>query len=203
MLYLLVTWLPFYLVQERHFSLSSTGMIGGAAFVLKAISSILSGYFSDRWISSGGTPTLVRKTFLGVGLSLAGMLLVLSALTPDQACIALLLGSSISLGLASPHFAAVPQTLAGPQLAGTWSSLQAFVASFGGIVAPTLTGLVLNRTGQFFWAFVLTALLGWIGAISWLFLVGPIRPVIWLEADRSNDGDMSFPEEVGRCQEKR
>ncbi|MGD1097577.1 MAG: MFS transporter [Bryobacteraceae bacterium] len=199
MLYLLVTWLPFYLVHERQFSLSSTGMIGGAAFVLKAISSIFSGHFSDRWISSGGTPTLVRKTFLGVGLSLAGMLLVLSEFTPDQACIALLLGASISLGLAAPHFAAVPQTLAGPQLVGTWSSLQAFVASFGGIVAPTLTGVVVNRTGQFFWAFILTALLGWIGAISWLFLVGPIRPVDWLEADRSSDFGASLPEEVGRC----
>ena len=203
MVYQLVTWLPFYLVHERHFSLHSTGMIGGAAFVLKAISAVFSGWFSDRWISLGGTPTLVRKTFLGVGLSMAGLLLVLSALTSDQACVALLLAASICLGFAPPHIAAVPQTLAGPRLTGTWASLQAFVGSFGGIIAPTLTGLVVNRTGQFFWAFVVTALLGWIGALSWLFLVGTIRPVVWIEANRSNNVDALLPEEVGRCHEKR
>jgi MFS family permease len=202
MVYQLVTWLPFYLVHERHFSLHSTGTIGGAAFVLKAISAVFSGRVSDRWISSGGTPTLVRKTFLGVGLSLAGLLLVVSALANDQTCIALLLAASVSLGLASPQVAAVPQTLAGPQLAGTWASLQAFVGSFGGVIAPILTGLVVNRTGQFFWAFVVTALLGWIGMLSWLFLVGTIRPVVWIEADPSNDIDMSFSEEVVRCEEK-
>ena len=68
-LYLLVTWLPFYLVHERHFSLVTTGKIGGAAFLLKATSSITSGRLSDLWISAGATPTFIRKALLCVGLT--------------------------------------------------------------------------------------------------------------------------------------
>ncbi|MCU1384677.1 MAG: major facilitator superfamily 1 [Acidobacteria bacterium] len=183
-LYLLVTWLPFYLAHERHFSLVATGEIGGILFVLKAISSLTSGRYSDRWIASGATPTLVRKTFLGVGLTCAGVLLVLAAVSADRTCVVLLLGSGVTLGLATPHYWAVSQTLAGQQLAGTWASLQAFVGSFGGILAPLVTGVVVERTGHFLWAFVVTALVGWVAALCWIFVVGSITQVVGLEALR-------------------
>src|SRR5215469_13265931 len=39
-LYLLLTWLPFYLVHERHFSLTVTARIGGVAFFCKAVSAL-------------------------------------------------------------------------------------------------------------------------------------------------------------------
>jgi MFS transporter, ACS family, D-galactonate transporter len=69
--YLLLTWLPFYLVRERHFSLMAAGKIAGVAFLLKAATAIASGQVSDRWISSGASPTLVRKSFLCAGSTLA------------------------------------------------------------------------------------------------------------------------------------
>jgi len=58
---------PLSAEDERHFSLASTAKIGGAAFLLKATSALTFGKLSDVWISSGSTPTLVRKTFLAPG----------------------------------------------------------------------------------------------------------------------------------------
>jgi ACS family D-galactonate transporter-like MFS transporter len=186
LLYLLLTWLPYYLVHERHFSLASTAKLGGAAFLLKATSALATGKLSDVWISSGATPTLVRKTFLCVGLTFAGSLLVLSALAArNTSLIALLLAATVSLGLASPQYFAVSQTLAGPQLAGTWTGLQNFVGSFAGIIAPAVTGFIVDRTGHFIWAFVITAMVGWVGTLSWLFLVGPVEQVTWPQPSRS------------------
>jgi MFS family permease len=173
-------------VHERHFSLASTAKIGGAAFLLIATSALATGKVSDVWILSGATPTLVRKTFLCTGITLAGILLVLSALTSSNlGLIVLLLAATISLGMATPQYFAVSQTLAGPHMAGTWTGLQNFVGNFAGIVGPAVTGFILDRTGQFLWAFIVTAMVGWIGTLSWLFIVGPIQQVVWLRRSQS------------------
>jgi MFS family permease len=79
--YFLITWLPFYLVRERQFSMTSMARIGGGAYFLAAFASALSGWMSDRWITRGGTPTRVRKTFTGGGMAAAALFLVLTALT--------------------------------------------------------------------------------------------------------------------------
>jgi len=74
---------------------------------------------------------------------------------------------------------AVTQTLAGPAAAGRWAGVQNFVGNFAGWIAPILTGFLVDRTGQFWWAFFITAAVAWIGAVSWGFIVGPIEPVDW------------------------
>ena len=67
-LYFLLTWLPFYLVRERNFSMGKMARIGCAAFLLCAASSAISGPLSDRWIARGASTTRVRKSLLVVGL---------------------------------------------------------------------------------------------------------------------------------------
>jgi uncharacterized membrane protein YdfJ with MMPL/SSD domain len=57
--------------------------------------------------------------------------------------------------------------------------MQNFLGNLSGIVAPSLTGLVLDRTGQFFWPFTITSLAVLLGAISWVFVVGTVEPVRW------------------------
>jgi hypothetical protein len=53
--------------------------------------------------------------------------------------------------------------------------------NLAGIVAPALTGFILDRTGHFEWPFALAALVALAGASSWLFIVGPVREVTWPE----------------------
>ena len=68
--YFLITWLPYYLVRERHFSMVNMAKIGGVAYLLGACFCTLGGWLSDRWIAAGATPTLVRKAFTGGGTRL-------------------------------------------------------------------------------------------------------------------------------------
>jgi ACS family D-galactonate transporter-like MFS transporter len=178
-LYLLITWLPFYLVRERHFSLALAGEIGGVVFVLKATSALVSGRLSDRWISSGASPTLVRKTLLCVALATGGSLLVPCALVSARMCVVFLFGASTFLGLGTPHHYAASQSLAGTRALGSWTSLQMFVGYVGSVLAPLVTGIVVQHMGGFIWAFVIAAGVGWAGAFCWLFMVGTIQPVVW------------------------
>jgi MFS transporter, ACS family, D-galactonate transporter len=178
-LYFLLTWLPFYLQRERHFSAEGMSKIGGATFLLAAMSSPICGWLSDRWISAGATATRVRKTFMGVGMLCNGLFLVGCAAAPDKLLAVLLLLTGASFGLVSSNLNAVTQTLAGPHAVGRWMGAQNFVANLAGAVAPALTGFLVGRTGHFSWPFVITSMIAWVGALQWVFVVGPVEPVVW------------------------
>jgi MFS transporter, ACS family, D-galactonate transporter len=157
------------------------GGIGGAAYLILAISALVSGWISDFWIGRGGTPTRVRKTFTALGLALSSIFcfaVVVFAFDEWLATLFLFL-TCAGAGLCTSNLWAITQTLAGPQAAGKWTGLQNFVGNFAGIVSPALTGFVVDQTGHFFWAFAVTAGVLLAGAVSWAFVVGTVEPVQW------------------------
>jgi MFS family permease len=182
--YFLITWLPFYLVRERHFSMDSMAKIGGVAYLLGACFAVLSGWVSDRWIASGASPTLVRKTFTGGGIACSGLLVGLAVVSGPVYCVAALILGVVFFGVCISNQWAITQTLAGPQAAGRWTGFQNFVGNLSGVVAPALTGFVLDRTGHFYWAFAITTAVALVGMSSWVFVVGRVEQVQWGEEMR-------------------
>jgi MFS transporter, ACS family, D-galactonate transporter len=187
--YFLITWLPFYLVRERHFSMGKMAKIGGVAYLLGACFSTFCGWLSDRWIASGATPTLVRKTFAGGGVALSGIFIGLAAVGGPDYCVAALILGVMSFGACSSNFWPITQTLAGPEAAGRWTGFQNFVGNLSGVVAPALTGFVLERTGHFYWAFVIMTCVALAGMASWIFLVGRVEQVAWGRKLRAREAD--------------
>jgi ACS family D-galactonate transporter-like MFS transporter len=179
LLYFLLAWLPFYLVRERHFSMDSMARTGGAIYVTQALCATFCGRFADRWITTGGTPTLVRKTFMVIGAIGGGVFVGASVLAGSKTCVALLMLTGASFGMISSAVWAITQTLAGPHASGRWTGLQCAFANSSGALASVVTGFILDRTGHFFWAFAVTASVSCVCALCWIFLVGPIEPVKW------------------------
>jgi MFS family permease len=178
-LYFLVAWIPFYLVRARGLSMNQMARVGGLIFFLAAISAIVGGKLSDRWIATGASATRVRKTSLGAGLTGLGVSLAVAAVAPDHLFVWALAPAGICMGIAGCHCWAVTQTLAGPRCSGRWTGVQNFLGNFGGAFAPAITGYILGRTGEFYWPFFMAAIAAWLGALSWVFAVGPIEPVQW------------------------
>jgi MFS family permease len=178
-LYFLVAWLPFYLVRARGLSMNQMARVGGLIFFLAAVSALVGGKLSDRWIAAGASATRVRKTSLGLGLIGLGACLAVAAAAPDTVFVWALAPAGIGMGLTGAHCWAVTQTLAGARCSGRWTGVQNFVGNFGGAFAPALTGYILGRTGHFYWPFFIAAMISWLGALSWVFAVGAIEPVQW------------------------
>jgi ACS family D-galactonate transporter-like MFS transporter len=194
--YFLLTWLPSYLVHERHFSMQKMGRMGGAAYLILAISALISGWISDFMIARGSRPTRVRKTFTALGLTLGSIFcfaVVAFAFAPRLATLFLFL-TCAAAGMCTSNLWAISQTLAGPLAAGKWTGLQNFVGNFAGIVSPALTGFVVQRTGHYFWAFAVTAGVLLAGAVSWAFVVGQVEPVDWKSPKRFVSGHHSAGE---------
>lgn len=179
--YFLLTWLPFYLIHERNFSMQKMGTIGGLAYLALAASSVISGWVSDTWIAAGGTPTQVRKTFTTAGLALSSCSCLAVVVFGSNSILAtiFLFATCVGAGLCNSNLWAITQTLAGPLVAGKWTGVQNFVGNFAGLVSPALTGYVVDRTGHFFWAFAAAAGVLLYGAVSWAFIVGRVEQVKW------------------------
>jgi ACS family D-galactonate transporter-like MFS transporter len=174
--YFLVTWLPAYLEKERHFPMAKMAVFASLAFFAVAASSTSCGWLSDRLIAGGGTPTRVRRTFAALGLMLSAIILAVAVAPTTETAMALLLLTCVSYGMYSSNVWAITQTLAGPRAAGKWSGVQNGFGNLAGVAAPWLTGWVVQRTGQFFWAFAVAAAVALCGA-AFVIGIGTITQV--------------------------
>ena len=177
--YFLLTWLPPYLEKERHFSKTKMAYVGSLAYLLIAVSAVVCGRLSDVWIARGHTPNRVRKTFAGLGLTLSTLILPVALIHNETAAMALLMFTCTCYGLFSSNIYAITQTLAGPRAAGKWTSFQNGFGNLSGVAAPWFTGWIVQRTGEFYLAFLAASAIALCGAACYVFGVGPIRPVDW------------------------
>jgi ACS family D-galactonate transporter-like MFS transporter len=177
--YFFITWMPFYLLRERHFSMSKMGTVAGSSYLAAAVSSMVCGRLADGWIARGATPTLVRKTFTAAGLMGAAIFLIASVLSPPSLSIAMLIGVTTCWAACGSNLWAITLTVAGPLAAGRWTGMQNCIGNLSGVVAPALTGLVLERTGKFFWPFAIAAGVCFVGALCYGFVLGPVEQVSW------------------------
>jgi ACS family D-galactonate transporter-like MFS transporter len=177
--YFLLTWLPSYLVTERHLSMGRMAVLGSLPFFSSTMTSILGGWASDRWIRRGATPTLARKTFVVTGLLMATLMLPSTIVEDLRVSMALLVVAYCAFGLFSSNHWAITQTLAGSSASGKWTGLQNACANVAGVAAPFITGLIVSHTGSFYLAFLSASLVLLVGAASYLFLVGRVAPILW------------------------
>jgi ACS family D-galactonate transporter-like MFS transporter len=177
--YFLLTWLPFYLVRERQFSLKMMAVMGSLPFLGIAITSVIGGYLSDHWIAKGASPTRIRKLFVVGGLILVNIMLPAVLVKDNTIAMVIMMIASLCFGFYSSNLWAITQTLAGPVASGKWTGMQNGIGNLAGVVAPFLTGVVVDRTGQFFLAFVAASIVSIIGAASFQFIVGPVKAIQW------------------------
>jgi ACS family D-galactonate transporter-like MFS transporter len=177
--YFILTWLPSYLVNQRHVSMRELAVLGSLPYIAAAVTTTICGWLSDYWIKRGGSPTLVRKTFVVTGMLLSSVIVFATVVEDVNTSVGLIVFSFAALGIFGSNQWAITQTLAGTEAIGRWGGLKNTIASVSGIVAPALTGYIVQTTGGYFWAFALPAILAVIGASSYIFIIGKIEPVDW------------------------
>src|SRR2546430_2661151 len=107
-IYFMLTWLPIYLVQERHLSLKEMPKIGALYYLCDAISTILCGWFSDRFIRAGKSVTFVRKSAMVIGYSILTIALVGSLFATQRTYLPWLLLLGLGSGIGGMGIFALP-----------------------------------------------------------------------------------------------
>jgi MFS family permease len=183
--YFILSWLPFYLVKARGFSMDTMAVIASWAYLLNALSALLMGWAADRWIRGGRSTDLIYKGVMAMthvaGIAcMAGMVLL-----PVTGSIISLFILQIFVGLSSPGIYAIPQIMAGPRASGSWVGVQNAVGNMAGLIAPAVTGILVDQTGRFDLAFAVVAGVNVLGLFGWLVILPRIAPIDWLQAARA------------------
>jgi MFS family permease len=180
--YFLLSWMPLYLVKARGYAVTQMAELGGLIYLAYAASNAACGWLTDRAIAAGSSVDRVRKTAAVTCHIVAPAGLMISALGDSHQAVAGLFIAAIGSGFNTAGIFAIGQTLAGPRAAGKWVGFQNAVGNVAGMIGPIVTGLVVDATGQFLWAFGIAAAVGLAGAVGWGVIIRRIEPVIWRAA---------------------
>jgi len=175
--YFLLTWMPPYLLMERHYSRHAMAVYGWLPYAALAISSLAGGWLSDRLITRGVAPT-VRRRFAASAFLACAVLLIPSCICRDERiALGLLILACIALAQWSAQCWAITQTLAGTARCGKWVGLQNGFGNLAGITVPWITGEIVQKTGSFYPSFVAVGAVLVVGALAYHFLIPRVAPV--------------------------
>jgi len=144
-----ISWLPGYLVMERHFSVREMGIYSSVPYVAMLVVILLSGLMSDRLIARGFAEVRVRKAFIVTGLAVGCLVVPAGFVEGHMTAVWLLVIALCGLGVATPNTWALTQAVCEKRIVGTVSGIQNFGGNVGGILAPLVTGYIVHFTGSF------------------------------------------------------
>ena len=173
--YLLVTWLPDYLVEVRHLTILKAGFLAAIPYITWAVAELSGGWLADRLVLRGCSETGVRKGMITVGFA-TGLLLIPAALVGNLTASIVLLAAGSLVGLASPNLLVVFQACAPRDEVGTWMGFGNFVGNIGGVLSPLLTGILISKTGSYVPGFTLAPIILVAGLLAFWLVVGELKP---------------------------
>jgi len=168
--YLLLTWLPTILVRERKFSLLGMGAWNGALLAITAVATLAAGWYSDRLAARSPNVARLRRSFLVAGLAATALAMPFTVASSPWVSAVSLVCAFTGIGIYVSNCWAFTQTLAG-HAAGRWTGMQNAFANLGGVIAPALTGFLVESTGRFFAAVIASSAVLWAGAAVYVLFV--------------------------------
>ncbi|HZV18284.1 MAG TPA: MFS transporter [Sphingobium sp.] len=172
MVFLYVTWLPAYLQQERGLSIAESGWVLMIPFIGGTLGQISSGLASDKLLARGLSPIASRKWPICIGLVFAALFTVPAAFTPNLSLAVLCLTLAMFfVNLASGGSWALVSVAAPRRLVASLGSIMNFGGYLAGAAAPLVTGLVVDKTGSFVNALLISAAVALAGALAYIFIV--------------------------------
>ena len=165
--YLFLTWLPNYLQAERGMSMLKSGALMALPFLGAVILTTLIGKLSDTLLTEETIRTGGRRRMAALSM-LGGSLILLTPLVGNVYVILFLIMIALS-GVASTvamNIALVSDLLRSSADAGRATGLLILGGNIFGILAPIVTGYVIQTTGNFDYAFVVAGGLLVIGALA-------------------------------------
>lgn len=176
-LYFMLAFFPSYLIKVRH--IHTIGLFGEIPFLGMFFGALISGFLSDAIRAKTGSLYLARSVLAGISLVIAGALIGGLLVFQSETAALILIGLAGFMNfIANPMFFSIPVDLM-PRHAAQAASLTTGLGSVAGILAPIVTGLLVQRTGSFdmpfFVVFALPVIFG-------------CALILFVKLDRSPDG---------------
>lgn len=173
--WLYMTWLPYYLVENRGLSMVEMGFVMAIPFTIAIFSVLCGGLLSDYFIKKGMNRIKARLVPILFGCIVAGIIVFpinyIDNLFVVMACISI---SLFCLELRTGVLWAMVGDLSPSESVGTLGGIQNFANFLGGSLAPIITGYILWLTNSFNWVFIISGCFCLVGVCGYALIRKPI-----------------------------
>jgi len=170
--YLYISWLPNYLQTARHLSILNSGIYTAMPFLISTVVGVVANWAGDKVLTAeavrGGNRrylVVLSLLFTAAGLGIP--------FVQSLAAVITLITIAVSAAHVGPaaNGALVADLLRSPGDAGRATAFLVLGGNTFGLLAPIVTGYVVDATGSFNTAFVVAGALALVGAAAALALV--------------------------------
>ncbi|HSC45988.1 MAG TPA: MFS transporter [Candidatus Acidoferrum sp.] len=176
--YLLLTWLPTYLLDTHHVDLAHSVFYTSVPWLCATIAELLvGGWLVDSLIQRGSDATRVRQIFLIGGTSLGLGIFGVAYSQSTHAAVFWIALSITGLSIAAPVGWSMPSLIAPRESVGTIGGIMNLSNQIAGIAAPIVTGFIVAGTHSYSAAFLAAAVFLLLGIAAYIFLLGNMEPI--------------------------
>jgi MFS transporter, ACS family, D-galactonate transporter len=172
--YVLVTWLPDYLVTVRQLGIVQAGFYASLAFFTFGIAEPIGGWIADSLIRHGWDETATRKGIVTVAFIMGIFLIAAMRAAHTGVAIGLLIAASL-VGLATGNLLTILQSCAPAEAVGIWTGAENFAGNLAGIIAPLAVGFLITSHGSYVLGFQLASIILLAGLVAYWFIVGDLK----------------------------
>lgn len=169
--YFALTWMPAYFKESFKMSLNDSSIFTAGSFLCMAVVATLAGFAADYMIGKGYDAVTVRRAFTIGGFLTAGLGLVAALNTPPDIAMWMVIAALGGLGLTTANYWALTQTLIPGAAVGRIVGVQNCAANVPGIVAPILTGWLIQTTGGYQGAIIAVLIFLGLGVTMYLTVI--------------------------------
>lgn len=176
-LYFFLSWFPTYLVKAQGLSIGTMGVVNAIPWLVGCIGMVLGGFVCDHIYRRTGNAVFARKLILVGSLAIAALCVALAGIVTGVAGVVALMAVSVFFMYltANTYWAIILDTVEEGRV-GSVGGFVHLIANLAGIVAPAVTGFIVEWSGGFAGAFVLTGAIAIVGALAVaVFVRSPAR----------------------------
>lgn len=171
-LYFFLSWFPSYLTMEYHLDIKSMAMMNAIPWTLGFVGLALGGFVCD-YLGKRLKNHLTSKKLVMIGsLMFAAISVALTGMIDNvNLAVALMAMATFFMYLSGSTYWAVIMEIVEPLRVGGVGGFVHLIANGAGIIAPLVTGFIVERSGAFSGAFGVAGAIAVCGALLVLFLV--------------------------------
>ncbi len=172
--YFFITWFPVYLVQQRHMSILSAGLVASIPAICGFAGGVLGGVWSDHLLRRGWSLTAARKTPIVLGMMMSMVMVICNYVDAQWLVVAVMALAFFGKGIGALGWAVMADTVP-REMAGLAGGLFNMFGNISSITTPIVIGFIIQGTGSFNGALVFIAANAAVAIFSYLVIVGEIR----------------------------
>ena len=178
-LFFFLSWFPSYLMQAKGLSLKEMSVATVVPWLVGTLGFLFGGHIAEYVLAKTGNVYLTRKLTTVISSIVVALCVGVAGIVETTASALALSGVALfAMYVAIPNFWGIVQDNVHAKQVGLVGGFIHFISNISGVIAPFVTGLIVQKTGGFMGSFMVAAAVTLTGAALLFVFVKAEQPLV-------------------------